>query len=118
MYTVERIDPGKTALFVVDMENDFVAPGAPMETPAGRAMLPQLTQALACCRAHGIPVIYTTHAHRPGGCDLGLLAHDPRIAQGDALVDGSPGVAIFPEIAPRDGEIVIAKHRFSAFYGT
>ena len=31
---------------------------------------------------------------------------------------GSPGVAIFPEIAPRDDEIVITKHRFSAFYGT
>ena len=27
-------------------------------------------------------------------------------------------MAIFPEIAPRDGEIVIKKHRYSAFYGT
>jgi biuret amidohydrolase len=118
MYTVERIDPSKTAFIVVDMENDFVAPGAPLEKPAGRAMLPHLRRALACCREHGIPVIYTTHAHRPGGCDLGLLAGDLPIARGDALADGTPGVAIFPAIAPRDGEIVITKHRFSAFYGT
>jgi ureidoacrylate peracid hydrolase len=118
MYTVERIDPSKTAMIVVDMENDFVAPGAPMETPAGRAMLPHLQRALACCREVGIPVIYTAHVHRPGGCDQGLLAHVPPVARGDALVDGSPGVAIFPEVAPRDGEIVITKHRFSAFYGT
>lgn len=118
MYTVERIDPTTTALIVVDMENDFVAPGAPLETPAGRAMVPTLQRALACCREHGIPIIYTTHAHRAGGYDLGLLAHDPPIARGDALVDGSPGVAIFPEVGPRDGEIVITKHRFSAFYGT
>ena len=120
MYTVEHIDPSKTAMIVVDMENDFVAPGAPMEveTHAGRAMLPHLQRALACCREHGIPVIYTTHAHRAGGCDLGLLAHVPPIARGDALVDGTPGVAIFPEVAPRDDEIVITKHRFSAFYGT
>ncbi len=120
MYTVERIDPSTTAMIVVDMENDFVAPGAPMqvEARAGRAMLPHLQRALACCRAHGIPVIYTAHVHRPGGCDQGLLAHVPPVARGDALVDGSPGVAIFPEVAPRDGEIVITKHRFSAFYGT
>ena len=120
MYTVERIDPSTTAMIVVDMENDFVAPGAPMqvETRAGRAMLPHLQRALACCRAHGIPVIYTAHVHRPGGCDQGLLAHVPPVGRGDALVDGTPGVAIFPEVAPRDGEIVITKHRFSAFYGT
>ncbi len=118
MYRVERIDPGKTALIVVDMQNDFVAPGAPLEQPAGRAMLPHLQRALACCREQGIPVIYTAHVHRPGGYDQGLLAHAPAIGRGDALVDGSPGVAIFPEVAPRDGEIVISKHRFSAFHGT
>jgi nicotinamidase-related amidase len=118
MYTVERIDPSTTALIVVDMQNDFVAPGAPMQSPAGYAMLPQLQKALACCRESGIPIIYTAHVHRPDGCDLGLLAHAPAIARRDALVAGSAGAAVFPEIAPRDDEIVISKHRFSAFYGT
>jgi nicotinamidase-related amidase len=32
----------ETALIVVDMQNDFVAAGAPMETPAGRAIVPFL----------------------------------------------------------------------------
>jgi nicotinamidase-related amidase len=118
MYTVEQIDPSTTAMIVVDMQNDFVAAGAPLESRAGREMLPHLNQALTCCREHGIPVIYTAHVHRPGGYDQGLLAHAPSIGRGEALVDGSPGVAIFSEIAPRDGEIVISKHRFSAFYGT
>jgi ureidoacrylate peracid hydrolase len=118
MYRVEHIEPSKTALIVVDMQNDFVAPGAPMQSPAGLAMVPQLQRALACCRAHGIPVIYTAHVHRANGCDLGLLGHAPPIARRDALVAGSAGAAIFPEIAPRDDEIVISKHRFSAFYGT
>lgn len=118
MYTVERIDPSTTALIVVDMENDFVAAGAPMASHAGRAMVPHLQRALACCREHGIPVIYTTHAHRADGCDMGLLAHAPWIGRREALVDGSPGVAIFPEVAPHNDEIVITKHRFSAFYGT
>jgi ureidoacrylate peracid hydrolase len=118
MYTVERIDPSTTALIVVDMQNDFVAPGAPLETPAGRAMVPNLQRAITFCREHGIPVVYTAHVFRPGGRDQGLLSHVPCIAQGEALVDGSPGVAVFPPIAPRDDEIVITKLRFSAFYGT
>lgn len=118
MYTVESFEPATTALIVVDMENDFVAPGAPFETAAARAMLPHLKRALGFCRDQGIPVIFTTHSFRSDGYDKGLYAHDPRIAGGMALADGSPGVAIYPEVAPRDGEIVIAKHRYSAFYGT
>jgi ureidoacrylate peracid hydrolase len=124
MYRVEHIDPSTTAMIVVDMQNDFVAPGAPMEHPTGRAMVPHLQQALACCREHGIPVIYTAHVHRADGCDLGRFADadnagaDVLLKEGRALLEGTPGVAIFPEIAPRDGEILIPKHRYSAFYGT
>lgn len=118
MYTVERIDPSTTAMIVVDMQNDFVAPGAPIESRAGRAMVPNLQRALTCCREVGIPVIYTAHVFRAGGCDMGLLADVPSIARGEALVEGSPGTAIYPAVAPREGEIVISKHRFSAFYGT
>ena len=124
MDTKERIEPSTTAFIVVDMQNDFVAPGAPMELPTGRAMVPTLERALACCRDHGIPVIYTAHVHRADGCDLGRFADaandrsDELLGRGQALVDGTPGAALFPEIAPHDGEIVIKKHRYSAFYGT
>ena len=54
MHRVERINPRRTALLVIDMENDFVAPGAPFEVPDGRAMLPTLRHVLARCRDHGI----------------------------------------------------------------
>jgi nicotinamidase-related amidase len=35
------IEPKKIAMIVVDMQNDFVAPGAAMETPAARQVVPQ-----------------------------------------------------------------------------
>jgi biuret amidohydrolase len=118
-YKVESIDPMKTALIVVDMQNDFVAPGAPMETPAGRTMLPNLKRAIGFCRGQGIPVIYTAHAHRRDGCDMGRFADLwPPIRTRAGLVDGEPGVEIYPEIAPQADELVIKKHRYSAFYGT
>jgi len=118
-YKVESIDPMKTVLIVVDMQNDFVAAGAPMETPAARSIVPRLAEALKLCRDTAIRVIFTAHVHRRDGCDMGLFDDmHPPIANRDALVDGTPGVEIYPELAPLPGEHVIKKHRYSAFFGT
>lgn len=114
-----EIDPARTAMIVVDMQNDFVATGAPMETPAARAIVPRLAEALTMCREAGTRVIYTAHVHRRDGSDMGLFDDmHPPIATRDALVDGTPGVDIYPELAPLAGEHVIKKHRYSGFFGT
>jgi len=42
----------------------------------------------------------------------------PPIANRDALVDGTPGVDIYPDLAPAPGEHIIKKHRYSGFFGT
>ena len=116
---VKEIDPARTAMIVVDMQNDFVAAGAAMETPAARVMVPKLAGALQICRDAGTRVIYTAHVHRHDGCDMGLFddMHSP-IANRNALVDGTPGVDIYSELAPMPGEHVIKKHRYSGFFGT
>src|SRR6059036_1361387 len=104
---IEVIDPSKTTMIVVDMQNDFVATGAAMETPAARAVVPKLAEALKICRDAQIKVIYTAHVHRRDGCDMGLFDDlHPPIANRDALVDGTPGVEIYPELAPVVGEHV------------
>jgi ureidoacrylate peracid hydrolase len=116
---IDVIDPKRTALIVVDMQNDFVAPGAAMETPAARAVVPKVAEALKICRDAGIKVVYTAHVHRRDGSDMGLFDDmHPPIANRAALIDGTPGVDIYPEIAPVPGEHVIKKHRYSGFYGT
>jgi ureidoacrylate peracid hydrolase len=116
---IEQFDPSRTALIVVDMENDFVAEGAPMETPAGRAMVPRLRQAIEHARAVGIRVLFTTHSHRADGCDLGRHRDlwSP-IADGVSCVDDTPGIEIYKEISPAENEIVIKKRRYSAFFGS
>src|SRR5512134_2686924 len=115
---IDEIDPARTAMIVVDMQNDFVASGAPMETPAARAIVPRLAEALKICRGSGIRVIYTAHVHRRDGSDMGLLSMHPPVASRAALVDGTPGADIYPDLAPAAGENVIKKHRYSAFFGT
>lgn len=113
------IDTERTALLVIDMQNDFVEEGAPLEFPEGRRILPTLQKVIGAARAHGIPVIYPAHVHRPGGADMGIHRElYPPVAAGEALVDGGRGAEIHPELAPQAGELVLKKHRYNSFYAT
>lgn len=116
---IDRLKPESTALIVVDMQNDFIAPGAPLETPMGMELIPRLQKLLAHARRTGMKVIFTAHAHRRNGCDMGLFGEIyPPIKDRAGLVDEEPGVDIYPDVAPLAEEIVIKKHRYSAFFGT
>jgi ureidoacrylate peracid hydrolase len=58
-----------------------------------------LAEAVKICRDVGIRVIYTAHVHRRDGCDMGLFDEmHPAIANRDALVDGTPGADIYPDL--------------------
>lgn len=118
-YQLDRLDPKTTAMIVVDMQHDFVAPGVPMRSAQAHAMVPRLAQTLAECRRKGVRVLYTAHVHRRDGCDMGLFddLYSP-IAERAALVDETPGAQIYEALAPAPGEHVIKKHRYSGFFGT
>ncbi|MEW6641565.1 MAG: isochorismatase family cysteine hydrolase [Pseudomonadota bacterium] len=118
-YQCDVIDPAKTVMIVVDMQNDFVAEGAKLRSVQAAAMVPQLVETLDTCRARGIRVLYTAHVHRADGSDMGLYddLYAP-IAERASLVDGSRGSEIFDALTPRLGEHVIKKHRYSAFFAT
>src|ERR1700722_3218036 len=72
-YQVDKIDPSKSVMIVVDMQNDFVAEGAKLRSAQAAAMVPKLAATLDFCRANGIRVVYTAHAHRRDGCDMGMF---------------------------------------------
>jgi nicotinamidase-related amidase len=118
-YQVDKIDPSKTVMIVVDMQNDFVAEGAKLRSAQAAAMVPKLAATLKFCRDKGIRVIYTAHVHRRDGSDMGLYddLYEP-IADRTCLVDETPGIEIYKDLAPAKGEHVIKKHRYSAFFGT
>lgn len=114
------IDTKKTALLVFDMLNDFIKPGAPLENPEVREkLIPRLKPLIQLCRSKRIPVIYTCHAHRRDGSDAGLMAQIwPSVRERRALMKDTEGVKVYNEIKPQEGDIIIEKHRYSAFYGT
>lgn len=118
-YQCTNIDPSKAAMIVVDMQNDFVAEGAALRSTQAFEMVPKLARTLSACREKGIRVIYTTHAHRGDGCDMGLFDDlYPPVANRAALIDGTQGIDIFEALAPAPGEHVIKKHRYSGFFAT
>jgi ureidoacrylate peracid hydrolase len=117
--TTYTIHADSTALLVVDMQRDFVAVGAPYENPIGREAVTRINAVSAACRAHGIPVIFTTQMHRADGSDLGRVRDlHPLTADGLALREGSEGVALYDDLLVEPADRILRKHRFSAFYDT
>jgi nicotinamidase-related amidase len=127
-----EIDPGSTAVLMIDMQRDFLEPGgfgAALGNDVallGRVVAP-CQALLALARTCGIAVLHTREGHRPDMMDAprakverspkGLRIGDPG-PMGRILIRGEPGHDIIPELAPLDSEPVIDKPGKGAFYQT
>ncbi|WCB91607.1 Peroxyureidoacrylate/ureidoacrylate amidohydrolase RutB [Baekduia alba] len=104
------LDPAKTALVVVDMQNDFVADDGSLQVPDARATVPVIAALVARFRAAGARIVFTQDTHRAG---------DPEFAIWPVhAVEGTAGWAIVEELTPLPEDTVIRKPRYDAFYGT
>ncbi|HEV2116089.1 MAG TPA: isochorismatase family cysteine hydrolase [Terriglobales bacterium] len=114
------IDPARCALIVIDMQNAFVAKGAPFETPGAREMIPRLERLIRCARQLQMPIVWTQSDHRPPYGGL-MLRKFPAIASQRVLWQGEPSFQMYPDmIQPREGplEYRVVKHKFDAFFET
>ena len=107
-YNLHRWSPRKdeTALLVIDMQNYF--------RELAKEILPPLKSFIEECRENQIPVIYTAHGHIDPEKDGGILKEWWE----DLIIFGSYEHKLIAEIAPKEGEKIIAKKRYSAFYKT
>ena len=111
-------DIDKTTLLIIDMNKAFVGKGAPLEVPKAIDNVPRIKLLLECCRKKNIPVIHVSHVFRKDGRDRGYMYDFWPILKEGVLEEGAEGTEIYPDIAPIDGESVITKHRYSAWFGT
>jgi ureidoacrylate peracid hydrolase len=133
-----RLDPRRTALVMVDMQNDFCHPrglyARAMERiePLGLTPrlvtegIPAMRALLEAARRVGLFIVHT-RIERDAAPDAAEAVHQivPATFQavigvegGPALTPGSWGAETHEELAPLPGEYLVRKRSFSAFYGT
>lgn len=116
------------ALVIVDMQNDFVRAGAPMEVPDARQTIPQHQQLLTFFRQAALPIIYTRFLAGPKrtlmwewspqleppvlACQRG---HQRYYVDVDRTLDCAD---VIDEIYPQPGDYIIDKYGYGAFHST
>lgn len=133
-------DAARTAIIVIDMQNDFGAKGG-MFDRAGidisniEKVVTPIANVLTAARKKGIQIIYLKMALKPDLSDLGSTEFATRMKRAKRLHIGDTIIApngvksrilvqdtwnteILPELRPFPKDIIISKNRFNGFYQT
>jgi nicotinamidase-related amidase len=110
------LDAKRTALLVMDYQNDIVdlLPAEEREPLLGRA-----ASLVAGARQAGVPVLYVVVRFRDGYPEVS--PQNPRFAgvkKMGLVREGTPGAEIHAKVAPRPGDVVVTKRRVGAFSTT
>jgi nicotinamidase/pyrazinamidase len=99
--------PRRPVMVVLDMINDHLTPGRPLEVERARAIVPALQRRLVEVRSAGIPVVYACDSH---------ASDDPDYSDWPVhALEGTEGAGIWPALAPEPGDHVVKKPTYSAF---
>ncbi|MDX2272270.1 MAG: isochorismatase family cysteine hydrolase [Cyanobacteriota bacterium] len=116
----EKVAPHKTALIVVDMQNDYCHPEGSLgqrgySTEASQAIVPALNGLIEAARQSGVSIIFIQTIHTDAtDSDVWLeRSHHSR----SICRPGSFGAEFFG-VKPQPQDLIIHKHRYSAFIGT
>jgi len=104
------VDPSKTAVIVIDMQNDFIKEKGKLYVPRSENLIKPIKSILDRARETGVTIIYTQDWHH---------GDDPEFkVWGEHALADSWGAEIIEELKPREGEFVVKKPSYDAFYGT
>jgi len=124
----ERLDAARSALVLFD----FLEGHVNRDAESKRRYAPVLENAskvLAAARKAGVMVAYANADHRADAATTARTLRDTDnrlrpIAAGDTeshrplITGGTPQARVVAELAPRADELIVPKHRWSAFHGT
>jgi ureidoacrylate peracid hydrolase len=117
----ETLDPAKTALIVIDMQNYFVATGMAGEVPMARAIVPNINRLAAATRAAGGRVAWVINNFPDDICEswsvmmMDVFSPERREAMLEHLREGGEGHPQWPELITEPEDWQLYKNRFSAF---
>lgn len=121
IHIYDELDPSRTALIVVDMQNAFCEDGAPAEVPASRGIVGNINDLASDLRAAGGQVIWIVSAFdvRDGRSDWSnffdhIVSADVRERTMANMEPGAPGTLIYPPlVVDEDADTLIVKNRYS-----
>jgi nicotinamidase-related amidase len=102
----------KEALLVIDMLNDFVLPGAPLEVPETRKVIKNIRREIDAAHGAGKPVIFVCDTHAPDDKEFAKFGWPTH------AVAGTKGSEVVAELRPEGNDVVIPKATYSGFFGT
>lgn len=105
-----ELDPQRTALIVVDMQNDFVRTDGKLPVADAAATVPVIRRLLDLAHETGIPVFYTQDSHHAGDPEFEIW--------GEHCLVGTEGWKIVPELEPEPRDQVVRKARYDGFHDT
>src|SRR5258707_14736444 len=120
--------PDKSALIVVDMQNDFVRVGAPLEAPDARETIEGNQELLAWFREHKRPVVFRRFVVGPEPTLMwkwsAVIAPPtcccwPGFMRSYADVEGEREcIAVIDELEPQPGDHQVDKYGYNGFHRT
>ncbi|HEX6478267.1 MAG TPA: isochorismatase family cysteine hydrolase [Ktedonobacteraceae bacterium] len=109
------LDRKHTALLVMDYQNSIVS----RVVEKYPDLLDKTAAVLAAARAADLPIIYIVVSFREGYPEVSPRNRSfSALRESGRMLAGSPDTEIHPQVGPRPGEIVVAKHRVGAFSTT
>ncbi len=111
------VRPERTALLVIDMQDEFVRPGwSPYWVPAATRMAPRLRRLVEGCRSASVPVIWTIFDDTHLGLDRPKAL--PYLPHADTDWRRPGPAEVWDQMGRRPDEALIRKPSYGAFYDT
>ncbi|MGD9704098.1 MAG: isochorismatase family protein [Acidimicrobiia bacterium] len=120
VHVVDELDPARTALLVIDMQNFFVEPGQMLEIAAARDIVPNINELAAATRARGGTVVWVRMTLDSDALDawsvfLSVNGTPESRAAFCSLEHDKPAHRLWPELDAQQTDLFVDKRRFSAF---
>jgi ureidoacrylate peracid hydrolase len=113
------LDPHQTAVLVVDVQTHFTRTVGPRLFPPVEDVLRRMRRFVDGARGAGVPIVRIRVVLAPETrSEVWLRQYAPEARDREPLAPDAAGAGFHPGFEPRPGEVVITKHRYSAFFGT
>jgi ureidoacrylate peracid hydrolase len=119
LHSIQSLDPSKTALLVIDMQNVWCKEGMPAYSPYCEGIVPNINRLAAATRAAGgtvfwIRAIYGDDAPKTWKSYMEFLSPEFLGDMLTGLTEGNEGAELWHELDVQPGDQHLIKRRFSA----